>query len=224
MDQVDNFNRSVYKDLAEYYDDSPIESNFKDALLQTMNTGNTVLDVGCGSGRYSSVVLNAGNTVYGLDIVDEALSIAKKRGVLTSKQDLCAHWSYENDFFNRMMCIEVLEHLLEPKETLKEMNRCLVKGGKLFLSVPNTAWWKHRVSLLLGKTSFCDGDGFSPADNPHIRHYTYTSMQSLLEKHGFQVEQKIATYSGFPGMTRLARAGVMVNLLSAGAVFVATKK
>ncbi|MGB3019514.1 MAG: class I SAM-dependent methyltransferase, partial [Ignavibacteria bacterium] len=44
---------------------------------------------------------------------------------------------FEDKFFDKILCSEVVEHVLDPREVLKEMSRVLKDDGILSLSIPN---------------------------------------------------------------------------------------
>ena len=57
-------------------------------LIQPHLSGKTVLDVGCASGRFAFQMIRAGaQKVYGTDISNEALELAKQRGAEFGMQD-----------------------------------------------------------------------------------------------------------------------------------------
>jgi len=57
------------------------------------------------------------------------------------------------------LCLETLEHLLDPYDTLEAISKSLVAGGYLVVSLPNEATIFHRIRSLFGTV---DGDCFSP--------------------------------------------------------------
>ena len=56
------------------------------------------------------------------------------------------------------LCLETLEHLVDPYDTLQSIVQSLVEGGHLVVSLPNEATLFHRLRALLGTV---DGDCFA---------------------------------------------------------------
>lgn len=124
-------------------------------------TGN-LLDVGCGSKPYSALFSNVKYYV-GLDIDSE---VARKRAIADHFYD--GHdFPFENEYFDSVLCNQVLEHVFNPDEFLNEINRVLKPSGKLLLTVP-FVWDEHE----------------QPYD---YARYSSFGLKSLLEKHGFLI-------------------------------------
>jgi SAM-dependent methyltransferase len=103
-----------------------------------------MLEVGCGSGnflQYASERLNA--DVTGLDTNPEAVAKAKERGLRAHCWNL-EQYILENPSikFDVICAYHCLEHVPDPKQFVKLMQRILVPGGWLALSVPYspTSW------------------------------------------------------------------------------------
>lgn len=189
----------IYDSSAIEREVTPIEPRFGAFLLSSIGSGKKVLDVGCGTGRYTIHTLNAGNNVIGSELVLNAAKGARSRGIQVIAADSEAPFPFPDESFDALQFIEVVEHLMEPVITLREMNRVLKPNGDLFISTPNAAWWAHRVLLLCGVTSF----GYSPTYpvevNMHIRHFTFKTLREFLERSGFSVVKAQGTFTGFPG-------------------------
>ena len=120
-----------------------------------------VLEVGCGSGEGSSFLQSQGFEVLGVDISQKALQEARKKGIPTQEGDI-THLKLSRTF-PLILCLEVLEHLLEPEKAFLNLLSHLTPQGKLFLSLPNdfhflqnlglfpkNPWHLHRFSLSKG--------------------------------------------------------------------------
>jgi 2-polyprenyl-3-methyl-5-hydroxy-6-metoxy-1,4-benzoquinol methylase len=196
----ERFNESlIYDASAVEREASSIEPRFGAFLLSVAGTGNRLLDVGCGTGRYSVHVQMAGNRVIGSELVRSAATGALRRGVPVAVADSEVAFPFRTGGFDRVQCIEVIEHLMDPVATLHEINRVLRDGGELFVSTPNAAWWAHRVLLLCGITSFGHSPAYPVEVNMHIRHFTMRSLTAFLRRSGFEVLRTQGTYTGFPG-------------------------
>ncbi|MBE0645280.1 MAG: class I SAM-dependent methyltransferase [Bacteroidetes bacterium] len=176
-----------------------VEPRFGAFLHQVVGSGHLVLDIGCGTGRYTVHSKRAGNTVIGSELVFSAARGARRRGLDVIVADSETGFPFADATFDRAQCIEVIEHLMDPVSTLQEINRVLKPGGELFISTPNAAWWAHRTLMLCGITSFGHSPTYPVEVNMHIRHFTKATLRDFLLRMGFEVVRTQGTYTGFPG-------------------------
>lgn len=96
-----------------------------------------VLEVGCGAGHILERIPKG--KLYGIDISDIQIKRAKERlgGKAELKKSPGEQIPYEDKFFDKILCSEVIEHVLGPIPLLKEMKRVLKDDGILSLSIPN---------------------------------------------------------------------------------------
>lgn len=122
-----------------------------------------VLDAGAGDGRYRAEM--AHTRYVGIDLtVGDPRADYSQLDVLGDLTQL----PFQTDTFDAVLCTQVLEHVREPKTVLREMNRVMRPGGRLFLSAPQS-WHQHQ----------------KPFD-----YYRYTSfgLRYLLEQAGLTVD------------------------------------
>lgn len=98
-----------------------------------------ILDAGCGPGAMLPLLQKYGD-VIGVDISEEALKYAKKRGKVI-KGDIMK-LDFKDNTFDLVVCMDVLYHMWVKDETkaLKEFNRVLKKDGILLLREPAYNW------------------------------------------------------------------------------------
>jgi ubiquinone/menaquinone biosynthesis C-methylase UbiE len=58
---------------------------------------------------------------------------------------------FPDEMFDAVTCIAVIEHVFDPYFVVGEVHRVLKDGGIFVAEVPNIAYIKQRVKLLLGK-------------------------------------------------------------------------
>ena len=178
---------------------------FKDAMVE----------LGCGDGSLFMEVADALGIrdVYGVDIDEMVLKKAACRGIKVFEADLNSDpLPFKDDFFDIVLMEEVIEHLVNPDNAIREAYRILKRGGLFLLSTPNLAWWLNRLALLLGyqpywsecSTIYNVGKFKRNLRQPlsgHLRLYTYKALKQLLELHGFQViASKGVTYNNLPSV------------------------
>jgi ubiquinone/menaquinone biosynthesis C-methylase UbiE len=122
---------------------------------------------------------------------------------------------FEDEMFDAVTFLAVLEHLFDPIAALKEVYRVMKKGGLLYLEVPNIAWLPRRLSLLLGKrprTSYAQG-----WEGSHLQYFTYSELETLLKDIDYKLIKRDC--SGVFGQLRK----IYPPLLS-GNIFIICKK
>jgi len=96
-----------------------------------------ILDIGCGEGYQMSYIVEQGTQVIGLDLSVERLKQAKNR--VRNADLVCAsseRLPFKSQIFDKVMCLELLEHLNEPRKTILETESVLKERGTLVVSVP----------------------------------------------------------------------------------------
>jgi len=106
-------------------------------------SGRKVLDVGCGGGILTEALAKCGAQATGIDLSNESIEAAR---VHARQQGLDIEYRYENidetaakhaGEFDAITCMEMLEHVPEPKKIIAACSRLLKPGGYAFLSTIN---------------------------------------------------------------------------------------
>ncbi len=112
------------------------------------------LDAGCGDGRYLAALGRAGQVppiVVGIDIAERMLATARETSLRDGVEAVFVRANLEelpfpDDTFELVLCVQVVEHLLEPSAGLREIARVLRPGGTVLLSTDNE---KNRITQVL---------------------------------------------------------------------------
>ncbi len=143
-----------------------------------------VLDVGCGDGRFLSVLKRAGPPGWrleGLDIDVGAVERARSRG-------LKMHHGRLEDFeapaggYDLVVLMQVLEHVADPRDTCRRIHRLLAPGGVFVVETPAVAGWDERL--------FRDGLWGGYHVPRHWNLFTPTTLGRLLNEEGFEVKEQ----------------------------------
>jgi SAM-dependent methyltransferase len=94
------------------------------------------LDFGCGQGYVLREASRRGWNGFGLDIADNLHPDIKKENIKFFHGNLFEA-KYPDEYFEAIYMDSVLEHILNPKETLLELKRILKSNGSLYVVVPN---------------------------------------------------------------------------------------
>ena len=107
-----------------------------------------VLDIACGSGYGSKMLADRAEEVWGGDISEEAIKIAKEKysgeNVHFRLMD-ASELPFDNNYFDLVVSFETIEHLKDSEKFVAEIKRVLKPGGRLILSTPD-----KRVTKKLG--------------------------------------------------------------------------
>lgn len=117
--------------------------------LADIKPSDKVIEVGCGAGHILERVPE-GN-LYGIDISDIQIKRAKERlgDRVELKKSPGEKIPYEDKYFEKILCSEVIEHVLDPAPLLIEMKRVLKDDGVLSLSIPNENLINSTKKLLI---------------------------------------------------------------------------
>ena len=143
--------------------------------LRMTNDELRILDVGCGTGANLEMLKQYGDS-EGVDVSDDALEFCRKKG-LTVHKGLAEKLPFDDETFDLVTALDVIEHLDDDVSGLEEMRRVLKTGGKTLIFVPAFMWlWGVQDDI----------------SNHRIR-YTKKQIVERLEKAGFTIER--ATYA-----------------------------
>ena len=153
----------------------------------SLQPGDRILDIGCGAGRHvCACARNKGVRVWGVDRCESDLSKAKENlhfekcyGVSHGIWQLLSgdinHLPFPNEFFDLVICSEVLEHIPNDHCAMTEIIRVLKPNKHLVVSVPR--FWPERICWMLSK-QYCNTPG------GHIRIYHQKQLTKHLETLG----------------------------------------
>lgn len=142
----------------------------------------TIFDLGCGDGyqaeiikmRMPSVVVN------GCDISPSAIEKASKRMDSCYNLDIDrSDLPEDSESYDIVICIAVLEHLYDVSHVLKEIHRILMPGKYVLIQVPNVAFWRFRLEILLGRLPYI------LADERHLHSFNKSFLLTRLQLAGF---------------------------------------
>jgi len=177
-----------------------------------------VLEIGCGSGD-TLAYLQANERcrwTCGVELFPDAAEIA--RGRLDAV--------YEGNIeqmelpigpasLDVVLCLDVLEHLIDPWTTTSRLARLLKPGGVLIASIPNVRHFRVVLPLLFrGRWDYAQ---FGLMDRTHLRFFTEGSARQLVRQAGLRVDA--VQKSGLDSPQKRAAVALSAGLLEPLLVF-----
>lgn len=155
-----------------------------------INPEGTMLDLGCGEGRHIFGVMEKFPDLkcIGLDPHIESLDKAFEglkflESISNTKTNFLSGSAYSlpfsDDSFDLVVCSEVLEHLHDYKDAIKEINRVLKPGGQFLASVP--AEFPEKICWLLS-------EDYQNQPGGHLRIFKKNELIKEIAEHNFSFE------------------------------------
>ena len=168
---------------------------------QTKTGGVRILDVGSGKGLFLSVMKELGFENFGVELSPIAVDFASKNyGVNVFNGEL-EQANFSDEYFDLVTMWQVLEHLLNPFESLQEIFRILKKNGLLIIAVPNFSSFQAQIFR----------DKWYPLDVPrHLYQFEPGTLKKMLSIAGFKII-KIEHFNHFINFVVLKKS--ILNLL-----------
>jgi 2-polyprenyl-3-methyl-5-hydroxy-6-metoxy-1,4-benzoquinol methylase len=139
-----------------------------------------ILEIGCGNGATGALALREGKCGSFIGVEMFAPVAAEAAQVLTE--------------------VLVLEHLVNPEQTLARLALLIKPGGLVMASSPNIAHWKVIKNLIAGRFDYEES---GVMDRTHLRWFTPRSFQQMFENAGITVDSVTPIMPPMPLAARL---------------------
>jgi ubiquinone/menaquinone biosynthesis C-methylase UbiE len=154
-----------------------------------LQAGDVILDAGCGEGRHTFHCFRHACSVFGMDLSRHSLLKARYvlgqmvtrgegRGRSLLLQGDALRFPFADGTFDKVICAEVIEHLIVEEPALAELARVLKKGGKIAVTVPTTL--TEHLYDRLSKEYFRTPGG-------HVRKVVPRKLAAHMEEAGLRV-------------------------------------
>lgn len=137
---------------------------------EKISSGSSILEIGCGSGYGTKLLSKNAEKIIGLDVDKKTVEqISKKNG---SEKCIFEFYDgmkipYKDESFDAVVSFQVIEHIKDDKNIIKEISRVLRPGGILLMATPN------RIFRLVEY-------GQKSSNKFHIREYSFREFKNLL--------------------------------------------
>jgi ubiquinone/menaquinone biosynthesis C-methylase UbiE len=203
--------RKVYETIADEYDEripgvGHIDDMFTDSefawVLGKVRPDDELLDMGCGTGRFTVPVAERVKAVSGLDLSPMMLETARKkladRGLTADlREGDMAALPFPDESFDVVVCMLALMHIPreDRQQVFHEVARVLKPGGRFVMGVKNTVFER-----MFG------GDRFAAIDITDVEHEeliftgTRTGEDMTAPWHSFSPDE-VTSLSAVAGLT-----------------------
>ncbi len=172
-------------------------------IIKNVSDNSTVLDYGCAGGVVGEFLhKNKNCNVYGIEIDEEAIKIAKSRKSQPFKEiynfnidklkegDDYTKFQKDKVLYDYVLFIDVLEHLQHPENAIKLIVEKLKPQGKILVSIPNITHENIICNLLDGNFNYAN---LGLLDSTHLRFFTQNSFLDFIDNineqlHDFKLE------------------------------------
>lgn len=178
----------LYRDSNPRYHHAYLMNPLLQMLSQIRPEASTkprILDLGCGNGSLSHVIAQYGYDLVGIDTSEQGIAISREnfpeckfiQADIYDPPDAALIQA-----FDIVIAVEVIEHLLYPRELVKYAQKCLKPTGHLILTTPYHGYLKN---LLLAVTGKMDKHFTALWDTGHVKFFSVSTLTSLLESEGY---------------------------------------
>jgi|SRR3989338_953182 len=170
--------------VKNYYKPNLIASIFSKLVknvpaMPSYKKNGKILDIGCGTGDTLILLQELGWEAYGIEIDNNAVKTARKRGL--TRVQLGTHkdiFKFPDNYFDSIRLYHVIEHLDDPLTCLELIHKKLKRDGELILGTPN---YSSLTSKIFGKYWY-------NLDIPrHEFVFSPRNLQELVKKSGFKI-------------------------------------
>ncbi len=182
-----------------------------------------MLDVGCGIGAYAEKLSALTALVFGVDADHEKLESAHvDKGLQTLAVAVSERLPFADNAFDAVLLHEVIEHVADDRETIREAHRVTRPGGAVVVFAPNR-WYPFETHGAYFGRRYVYGNipliGYAPDPlrrrfAPHVRAYRRGDLRALFDGLDGEITQHTQIYPGYDKTARRlpALAGLIRRL------------
>jgi len=175
-----------------------------------------VLEIGCGAGQTVRWLRDHQRIkrAWGIELFEPAAAVGRPHfeAVHVGDAEKLIDTAFDGQQFELVLCLDVLEHMVDPWRFVARIERLLVPGGTLIVSVPNVRCLSVLLPLaVLGRWRYTE-EGI--LDRTHLRFFTRESAIALATSQGLVPQRCIANHFRGTSLATLERwtFGLLENL------------
>lgn len=145
--------------------------------IEVLKKRGRLLDIGCAWGYFLELAKKHNWESYGVELSERASYYCREKLHLNVFTGRLEEASYPDQYFNVVTMFHLLEHIPNPRNFLREINRILRKKGLVVIEVPNIGSLKSKVA----------GEKWRHLVPPmHLYYFSPKTLSQLLRETGFQ--------------------------------------
>lgn len=191
--------------------------NERPEVVPFISTGaRTALDVGCGRGGFGDTLrsrLGPDARIVGIEPVAEQAAIARDHGFDEVVSGYFPDTREELGRFDLITFNDVLEHMVDPWQALRDTRRWLTPTGVVVACIPNIQYWPAVIDLANGRWDYTDA---GLLDRTHLRFFTRKTMCDMFEAVGYDVVRCEGVNSVWGSEWRPSRRGLSAKVRNVG--------
>ena len=165
-----------------------------DFIVDRLKENARILDVGCALGGFLRYCETKGYfNSFGIEPIEEYVKASRKKRV---RHGNVYDIPFPDNSFDLVVLDQVLEHLVDPRLAMKEINRVLDKSGLVYIGVPDVDRYD---------------DYYFYISREHIQHFNLITLKILAEKNGFELLDYIKTSIPMIGTLKLPNLSVLLK-------------
>lgn len=147
------------------------------------------LELGCGNGTFSRVIVKNSSHLFATDFSDEMVSASKVRlqsiSNITVEKANCFDLPYANNSFDTIFMANLLHIISEPEKAIAEVKRVLKKNGTIIIiSYTTDEMTLFNILIMIYKYMKTYGK-----PSPYAQRLKLEDVRNMLEKEDFEIEK-----------------------------------
>ena len=151
-----------------------------------------ICDLGCGDGTLSVNFIRKAKCIIGVDFSTKRVKKANEKGLNTIIAD-AQQTPFKDKSFDKIICSEVIEHVLNPQEVISEIGRIVKTEGIAVISIPLDEKIKKTILDIprddLEKLDFDTVKDKHSIEHCHITSFSEKQIKTSFEKNGLKINQ-----------------------------------
>lgn len=178
-----------------------------------------LFDIGCAGGRFLASAARFGYDVYGIEPNMKMAEYAKNVFGFNVVPGKIQNVSFPEDYFDIIYASDVLEHILELRQSVRTIYGLLKKDGIFVVNQP-LVYNRSFFNLLLKANMFFKQDKWAPNPPAHLWEFTPRTLKVFLNAMGFKItylkvrEMKAKPLTAFEEPTLKNKIGIVFKNVS----------
>lgn len=181
---VDKLSSKRYKPIEIPLED---KNNSQKLSIDLIGYNKKILEIGTSTGYVTRILREHKNIITGIEIDEDAALIASQycnRMIIGDVEALDFEKNFESSSFDVILCGDILEHLVNPRNLLIKLKKYLKDEGYLVVSLPNFLHGDVLLNLFNGDFRY---EPVGLLDETHLRFFGLKNIYRLFTECGYRI-------------------------------------